>query len=93
MHACTPTVTRSLFAREYLFIHQRGALAGVSLMHMYRGRMWLVLWPRQRATISIRTRQGVPTRVGESGSREFRGRTPCASGVRHSTDLEGSQTS
>lgn len=58
-------------------------LAGVSLMHMYRGRVWLVLCPRQHATISIRTckfRAGRRThvRVGESGSREFRGR---ASGV------------
>lgn len=57
-------------------------LAGVSLMHMYRGRVWLVLWPCQHATISIRTckfhaGRRTSTSRRERISREFRGRTLC----------------
>lgn len=92
MHICTHTHGDPKLVCPRIFIHPSARFAGVSLMHMYRGRVWLVLWPRQRATISIRTCKFRAGRRTYASRRERVSQKNSASGVRHSTDLKSSQT-
>lgn len=81
-HARTPTVTQSLFAREYLFIHQRGARRCFSHAYVSRSRVVSPLPApsmQQSQFARVNSTRGRRTYAcrRESVSREFRGRTRC----------------